>query len=270
VSESDTLHRMSEAKLRAWLLARMRGEQEDPPVSEMHMESPDDYVAVLHEQSRSKAFRARLEKAVVAALEEAAKGKLRRGRDARAVRYLAELADSLELRAAAPILQAIAERGAFGGHDDALDAEAEELVLFALAGLQEPGVLFPKWRAVWERDLPSLWPVVSAGLRLSDPKAALAILPYAVERGESHPDFPHGEVLWAYATDERYGKGEIAAVLERLSPQALQHCRDALTSLGATDDEVESWVPAPPSGRWLQSKVQLPKDLPRFHGEKAA
>jgi hypothetical protein len=259
MSEVDTLHRMDEARLRAWLLARMRGVEEDPPVSEMHMESPDDYVAVAYEQSRSKAFRARLGKAVVAAIEEAAKGKLRGGRDARAIRYLAELADSLELDAAAPVLHALAERGALGGHDDALDHEAEELVLFALAGLQDPGVLFAKWLALWQRDLPHLWPVVTAGLRLSDPKRALVILPQAVRRGASHPGFPYGEVLWAYATDERYAAGDFAAALTGLPREALLRCRDALRSLGATDAELAAWVPAP-----------RPRAYPRVHFAEAA
>jgi hypothetical protein len=272
VTRGMALDRMSEAKLRAWLLSRMRGERVDPPVSEDRLESPADYVRLVHHTTRDEAFRARLDNAIVAALAEAAKGPMRSGRDARAVRHLASLSASLNLRAATPVLLALAERGAFGGHDRALAPEAEELVLFALAALQDPRVLFPRWLALWKRDLPHLWPVVSAGLRIADPKPALAILPEAVARASTHPGFPLGDVLWAYAADERdpYEEGEIAGALAGLGPEAAQRCRDAVKRLGATDDEIESWVPAPTLGVWLRPRAQTPADVPRFHLEKAA
>jgi len=45
---SAALARMSEAKLRAWLLARMRDVHEDPPVADSRLEGPDDYVHLVH------------------------------------------------------------------------------------------------------------------------------------------------------------------------------------------------------------------------------
>ncbi len=90
---SAALSRMSEAKLRVWLLARMRGEHVDPPVDASRLESPDDYVKLMHHETRDTKLRARLEKVTVTALQEVAAGNLRRGRDAVAVRHLAALAD---------------------------------------------------------------------------------------------------------------------------------------------------------------------------------
>ncbi|WP_437935961.1 hypothetical protein [Sorangium sp. So ce341] len=273
MSDASAITGLSAAKLRAWLLARMCGKEVDPPVSELHLESPDDYVATLHEQSRDKAFRARLEKAAVAALAEAAQGNLREGPDARAVRYLAELVDTLELRAAETTLREIAERGAFGGHDGALDGDAEELVFFALAGLQTPGELYSKWLAVWQRELPRLWPVVTAGLRISDPERALGVLPEAVERARSHQDFPLGDILWAFATDPTYAPGAIAGALAGLSKEARRRCRDALAELGAEQNELDAWLPdRDPGGSTTPAWARLKKgpDLPPRLYEKAA
>ena len=140
----------------------------------------------MHRETRDERFRARLEKAIVAALKEAGARDMCAGRDARAVRFLSALVHGLHLEAAAPVLLSIAERGALGGHDHAIDGEAENLVLFALAGLQEPEALWPKWHALWKRDVPRLWPVVTAGLRLSNAGKALAILPEAVKRAARH------------------------------------------------------------------------------------
>ncbi|WP_437677911.1 hypothetical protein [Sorangium sp. So ce131] len=269
MSDAPALTRMSAAKLRVWLLARMRGEEENPPVSELHMESPDDYVATIHEQSRDKAFRGRLEKAIVAALEEAARGDLRKGPDARAVRYLAELADTLELREAATVLHEIAERGAFGGNEGALDSDAEGFVLFALAGLQEPGELWSKWLAVWKRELPRLWPVVTAGLRFSDPQQALAILPEAAERARRFSDFPLGDVLWAFATDPTYEPGAIARALSGISDEARRQCREALAAMGAEEHELALWLPGPGPAKptipdWARRKNEGPDRPPRL------
>ncbi|WP_437925590.1 hypothetical protein WMF37_42105 [Sorangium sp. So ce291] len=274
MSKASGIADLSAAKLRSWLLARMRGQKEDPPVSELHMESPDDYVATIYEQSRDKAFRTRLEKAAVAALAEAAQGNLREGPDARAVRYLAELADTLELRAAESTLRGIAERGAFGGHDGALDADAEELVLFALAGLQAPGELYSRWLAMWKSELPRLWPVVTAGLRISDSHRALEILPEAVERACRYPAFPLGDVLWAFATDMTYKPGVIAGALASLSNEARRRCREALEALGAEKNELDAWVPdRGPKGSttpaWARHKHKGPDLPPRLH-DKAA
>jgi len=266
MSGRGALERMSEAKLRAWILARMRGEREDPPVEESRLETPDDYVQRVHREADAS-FRERMERAIVAALREAAAGDFRNGQDARAVRYLAALVDGLGLSAAVPLLLNVAEQGAFGGRDGAIDADAEAMVLFALAGLQEPRTLWEKWRALWQRQAPRLWPVVSVGLRLSDPKRALAILPEAVERAARHPGLPLGEILWAFATDTRevYRPEDIAGALEGLSAQDLQRCRDALRSVGAEDGEIEAWVPAPSSGLWCTMPGRhLPKEPPRL------
>ncbi|WP_437753885.1 hypothetical protein [Sorangium sp. So ce1389] len=274
MSNAPKIAGLNATELRAWLLARMRGQKEDPPVSELHMESPDDYVAAIYEQSRNKAFRTRLEKAAVAALAEAAQGNLREGPDARAVRYLAELVDTLELRAAESTLREIAERGALGGHDDALDADAEELILFALAGLQTPGELYSKWLAVWERELPRLWPVVTAGLRISDPDRALGILPETVERARRYHDFPLGDVLWAFATDPTYQPGAFAGALPGLSSEARRRCREALAALGAEKNEVDAWLPdrgpeGPRTPAWARLK-KGPDQPPRLYDKAAA
>ncbi len=256
------LARLSEAKLRAWLLARMRGEHEDPPVDPSRLESPDDYVEALHEETRDARFRARLEKAIVAALREAAAGDLRGGRDARAVSYLAELVDALELGAATPVLGEVAERGALGGHDGGLDPDAEGSVLFALGGLQKPRVLFDAWLAVWQREVPALWPVVTAGLRLSDAKRALAILPKVVERAKRHPDFPLGEVLWAFATDGQCEAADIAGALRGLAPAARARCRAALEELGAEPAQLDAWLPEITVRAWWVRRS--PRQPPRF------
>jgi hypothetical protein len=245
VTTASALARLSEPKLRAWILARMRGEQESPPVAEGRLESPDDYLRLVHQQSQDAKFRARLEKAAVAALREAAAGELRRGPDARALKYLAALANSLDLGDAGAVLQEIAERGAFGGHDGGIDPGAEDLVLFALAGLQAPGVLWSGWYTLWQREIPRLWPVVTAGLRLSDPQRALAILPKAVERGESQASFPLGEVLWAFATYDGYQAGEVARALAGLTRESRERSREALKALGAEPQELDAWVPLP-------------------------
>lgn len=246
---------LTDAKLRAWILARMRGEKVDPPVSESRMESPEDYVRAVHGESTDKKFRARLEKAVIAALREAGSGDLKSGIDAIATRHLAALADALELREAAPVLAGIAERGAFGGHRVEIDPEAEELVLFALAGLQKPGSLWSKWLTLWKGEFPRLWPVTTAGLRLSDPKKALGILPEVVERATRDSEFPLGDVLWAYATDESYGANDVAQALGGLSLEARARCREALKEMGAEPHEIAAWVPASPASL---AKTDLP------------
>jgi hypothetical protein len=250
VSKGNALTRMSEPALRAWILARVRGEREEPPIAEDRLESPDDYVQLVHQQTSDAKLRARIEKASLAALRETASKKLRKGRDAQAIQHLAALVNGLGLRDAAPTLLEIAERGALGGHDGGVDPDAEEMVLFALAELQAPKVLWPRWYAAWQQEIPRLWPVVTSGLRLSDPKKALAILPTVVDRAAKHADFPLGEVLWAYATDEKHRAEDFAAALKGLSPAALARCREALESVGASSEELDAWIPSPPSQVW--------------------
>lgn len=242
--------KMSEAELREWLLARMRGERVVPPVSESRLESPEDHVRALVRGSADKRFHARMSKAILAALRELTAGDLRSGPDAAAVRHLAGLVDGLELRAAAPLLHTLALRGTFGGHDGAVDPDAEDMVLFALAGVQEPGALWPQWHALWQRDAPRFWPVASAGLRLSDPMRALKILPEAVARGEHQKTFPLGEVLWAYATDSHYTANDIADALAGLTLAARARSREALTALGAEPQELDAWLPSPAKNLW--------------------
>jgi hypothetical protein len=243
VTTGSALSRLSEPRLRAWILARMRGAHEDPPVVESRLESPDDYVLVLHHETKDGHFRARIEKATLTALGEVAACDLRTGPDARALLHLAALVERLELRAAAPILQTIAERGALGGQESELEPDAEAMVLFALAGLQEQKTLWSAWKALWQREIPRLWPVVTSGMRLSDSKKALGILPTAVERAASHAELPLGEVLWA--SDEHYKSEDIAGALQGLSPQSRERCREALRSVGAQQDEIDAWVPVP-------------------------
>lgn len=262
---------MSEPKLCAWILARMREEKVDPPIDESRLESPDDYVRVVHQETDDKKFRSRIEKAALAALDEVAGGDLGAGADARAARNLAALMDGLDLRAAAPRLQAIAERGAFGGNVGGLDPDAEEMVLFALAGLQAPGKLWAKWEKLWKQKSPRLWPVVTAGLRLSNAKKALGILPEAVRRAASHAEFPLGEVLWAFATEEQFESDDIAGALKGLSSEQRERCRAALSALGAEQDEIDEWVPEgkasnPGLPAWM-CKSSL-TDVPR-HGDYA-
>lgn len=265
-----TLARLSEPKLRAWILGRMRGQQQDPPVDESRLESPDDYFRVIHRETPDARFRARLEKAALAALREAAEGQLQGGPDARAVRYLSALLDGMNLRGAAPVLQKVAERGALGGHLDGLDPDAEQMVLAALAGLQAPDTLWGKWESLWQREVPHLWPVVTVGLRFSNPQRALEMLPEVVRRAASHPGFPLGEVLWAFATDERYAANEFANALDGLTPADRERCRQALRELGAKETELDGWVPGSTGSVlpiWAQiSSIKRP---PRFTGESA-
>jgi hypothetical protein len=262
------LKQMNEGRLRVWLLARMRGERLDPPLSEGRLESPQDFVQAIVQESSDKQFHRRMQKAILGALDEAAAGNLREGPDAEAVRHLANLVDGLELRGAASMLQSIAERGVLGGHDDAIDPFTDEMVLFALAGIQAPGVLWQQWLALWNRDVPNFWPVASSGLRLSDPGRALSILPSAIERAAKHPEFPLGDILWAFANDGNRSASDIAAALARLGPDARARCRRALAGVGASASDIDAWLaelgPQPSATRaWLE-RPGLNKALPRF------
>lgn len=238
-----TLVRLTEPKLRAWLLARMREQHVDPPVDPTRLESPDDYPRVVYVETADPRFRARFEKATLAALHEAAAGDLLQGPDTRAVRHLAALADGIDLRGAAPVLKDIAERGAFGGHDSQLEAGAEEMVLLALATLQPPNSLWPQWQDLWQRLVPRLWPIATVGLRFSDPERALRILPEAVRRAAKYPEFPLGEVLWAHATDDRLTELDVANALADLSADEKERCRAALRTMGAEEAELDAWLP---------------------------
>jgi hypothetical protein len=244
----------------------MRGEREDPPISAGRFESPEDFVAVVHQQTTDDAFRARLQAATLGALDEAAVGEILAGADAGAIRYLANLTGALKITAAAPALQSIAERGVFGGHEGVIEPEAEEATLFALAGLQPEKTLWAQWYALWTRGRARLWPLATAGLRLSNPERAIMILPEAVERGIRQPEFPLGEVLWAFATDPRFTAADIASALQRFSEGTSKLCREALKAMGADDDELAAWIPAAkraqPGPRWVQRAQPLPARPP--------
>lgn len=255
---------LAEPKLRAWLLARMREQEIDPPVDLHRLESPDDYPRALHAATRDRELRARLEKVTLTGLREVAAGDLRSGPDACAVRNLAALAEGIELQKARPVLQAIAERGAFGGHSDGLEVEAEERILLALATLQTPGSLWPQWERLWRRDDPRLWPIATVGLRLSDPVRALAILPEVVRRAAADPGFPIGEVLWAYATDERMTALNVSEALAGLTADEKERCRAALRVLGAEDSELAAWLPAASEGFPEWARISTIKHCPRI------
>src|SRR6185437_799994 len=104
--------RMNDEDLARWVLARMRGEQEDPPLSSARLEARFDFVCVAHQVSEDRAFQTRLEAVVLHALSTVGLGDLRAELDRRALRALSFLADALDLRDAAPKLAAVAERGA--------------------------------------------------------------------------------------------------------------------------------------------------------------
>ncbi|WP_437894446.1 hypothetical protein [Sorangium sp. So ce124] len=234
---------MEEEQLLDWLLRRMRAEEADPPLSTLHAETPDDYVAVIHGQTTDLTFRERLERAVVTGLEMSGASDVLTTRDAEAVRNLAELALRRRISAAAPVLRRIAERGAFGGRARGLVEIVERSVLFALAGLQERKLLWENWLSLWRQGAPVPWPIIVAGLRLSNPSKATELLPEIVERALSGGRFPLGEVLWAFGTDPVIDAGQIAKALSGLSPEAVARCRRDLEEIGALAEELDAWLP---------------------------
>jgi hypothetical protein len=244
VIDAATLERMSEDELAAWVLARLRGQQADPPLSAAHLETPFDFVRVIHDQA-GEAFRERLERAVLAALRQAGQGDLREGSDAQAVRLAALLVDGLDLRTAVPALQVVAARGAWGGHDE-IAPDVEVAILVALAGLQPERELWDHWRQLWRSGPERLLPVAVTGMRRSNPQAALLFLPDIVRRADAIPAFPLGQLLWAFGRDPRYEARQIADELtSELSPSERERCRAALREVGAEDGEIDAWVPPP-------------------------
>lgn len=263
------LTRMSEEELRGWLLRRMRGEEADPPISAAHLEGPDDYVAVVHGQTMDPAFRARLEVVIGQALAEVGKGDLRGGPDAVALKNLAELADRRELRDTLPVLQAIAERGIFGGQAGQMEPRVEEAVLFALAGLQKPRVLWSAWKRLWQGDDPGLWAIAVVGLHGANPDRAVGMLPEIVRKALPSDRIPLGEILWAFGADPSLDAEQLAEALKALSARELRACRRELEEVGATEEEIEEWLPAMPSGvflfpLWAQRDQVLPSSPPRL------
>lgn len=237
------LARMTEPKLRAWLLARVREQHIDPPIDAARLESPEDFPRLVYNQTRDKKFRARLKNAILGALDELSRGHLHQRTEARAIAHLAALVDDTRLHDAVRTLQRVADLGAFGGHSGRLHPDAEEKVLLALASLQPRDTLWPKWLALWQRDTPHLWPAATVGLRLSAPERALEILPEAVHRAMKHPEFPLGEVLWSFATADAVTDADVARALADLSPAARKHARVALATLGAEEAQLDAWLP---------------------------
>lgn len=264
--------------LRAWIVRRVRGQEADPPLSPMHQETPDDFIAVVYGQTTKEDFRKRLEAAVVAALREVAKNPdLRAGADADAVRYLASLSQSRELRAAMPVLIGLAERGILGGAERELEPLAERAVLRALARLQPANLLAHHWREVWRarsEGEAELWPVIIAGLRRSVPEQALALLPEIVERSKTSPEFPLGEVLWAFRADPSVGPSRLSKALGALGQAERHRCRQALRNVGASQEQLEELLPPAPGpgvqatkpGAWSERGVPMPAAPPRWSG----
>lgn len=234
---------MSADALRAWIVRRVRGQEADPPLSLMHQETPDDFIAVVYGQTTKEDFRKRLEAAVVAALREVAKNPdLRTGSDADAVRYLASLSEHRELRTAMPVLLGIAERGILGGAARELEPLAERAVLRALARLQPANLLAHHWREVWRARSESeaeLWPVIIAGLRRSAPEQALALVPEIIARAKASPEFPLGEVLWAFRADPSVGPSGLSKALGELGQAERHRCHQALRDVGASAEQLD-------------------------------
>ncbi|MBK9266419.1 MAG: hypothetical protein IPM54_42360 [Polyangiaceae bacterium] len=267
------LEEMDEKALTGWLVRRMRGEEADPPLSSMHLETPDDFVAVVHGRTTDAAFRGRLENGIVEALREIAKNPdLRAGKDANAVQHLAALILRRAIRTAVPVLLAIAERGILGRTNREIDANAERMVLMALARLQEPKLLAHHWIGVWCSKDPALWPIATAGLRHSDPEQGVALLPEIITRAKSHRDFPLGEVLWAYRADPRIGPPRLAQELGKLGNWERARCRMALMDVGATAEQIDELLAeqADPDDdaadlpTWAVGEDQLPMKPPRW------
>jgi hypothetical protein len=242
------LEAMDRKALTGWLVCRMREEEADPPLSGMHQETPDDFIAVLHGKTTDTAFRRRLEYAVVEALREIAKNPdLRAGKDARAVEHLASLILRRAIRPAVPVLLTIAERGILGGTYREIDANAERMVLMALARVQEPKLLDHHWIGVWHSKDRALWPIATAGLRHCDPKQGIALIPEIIAKAKSYRDFPLGEVLWAYRADPNIGPPGLAAELGKLGNLEQAKCRMALKDVGATAEEIDELLAMQPS-----------------------
>jgi hypothetical protein len=240
----EALEHMQEEELRSWLLARMRGDQEDPPLSTSHLETPFDFVRVARDQSTDEAFPDRVDRVAVGALREAGRGDLHEGRDARAVRALAFLVDRLDLGDAVPILHTIAQRGALGDHPGALADDVESAVLVALAGLQPRDTLWKDWRKLWREGPSRLWPVAVTGMRRSNPDRVLDLLLDVVRRTMKRDEFPLGQILWGFGRDPNVEPGELAKELNELPGFALDRCREALRKIGATEGQIDVGVPA--------------------------
>lgn len=266
------LEAMDDQALCGWIVRRVRTEQLDPPLSDMHGETPDDFIAVVHGKTTNASFRARLEKAIVEALREIGKNPdLRSGKDARAIQHLAMLVLSVGIGAAVPVLLTLAERGILGRTEREIDADAERCILMALARLQEPQLLTHHWIRIWCGKDSALWPIATAGLRHSDPKRAIALFPEIMARAKTHRRFPLGEILWAYRADPNIGPSRLAEELGALGQEERAYCRMALLDVGATSAEIEELLtPRSPQKEpddvpeWASAEQALPNKPPRW------
>ena len=267
------LEKMGLEELRDYIVRRMRGDESDPPLAVTRGETPEDFLEVVHGQTANEEFRTRLEDAVVSAFRHfAGIPDLAAGVDADAVRYLAQLAQWRNLRAAVPMLLCLAERGLLGRGRREIDADAERAVLRALAKLQEPGILLHHWEYAWRSEDPNLWPVATAGLRRSAPEKALRLLREMVGRGKKASGFPLGEVLWAFRADPNVGPPKLSRALDLLDEGDRGLCREALRSVGASEREIEDLLPkaaqsnadAPNAPKWAQPKITMPSEPPRW------
>jgi len=268
VTTYEDLEPMGEEDLLAYVLRRVRGEAADPPLAPHRLETPDDFIAAAHEEG-APAFRSRLERVIVRALEAAAVAKyLTAGPDAEAVQNLAELARSRQIKAALPHLLCVAERGAFGGHEGTVEAQTERVALFALACLQEREELWPRWEALWRTSARELWPTVITGMKLCDPYRATKRLPEIVRRLLRSGGVPIGELLWSFGKDPNVDERQIRKELEVLTSDELRFCRTGLRDILATEEEIAAWIPEAPSRAqpgWGALRKHVPREPPRRH-----
>lgn len=264
----EAMERMSPEELTSYVLRRVRLEEEDPPLARYHFETPDDFIAVVYGQSKDLEFRSRLEEAIVQALDrEAESDDLSLAPDTAAIENLAPLALRQRIKKAGPALLRIAGRGAFGGHAGVLSEQVERSVLFALAGLQEPKVLWERWGDLWERAEPALWPIVTAGLRISNPYRATKLLPDMVRRALAPKGFPVGELLWVFAKDPQIDAEQVRAALKALGADQREACRRGLREVGASEEQIAEWIPRvqpSTSPGWARPDRQLQGAFPQM------
>ena len=234
-----TLEGMTEEDLQAWLLECIRGES-DPPISTMHLETPLDFVCSSLDQL-SVEFAARYKAAILRLLTEVTEAKVW---DRQLVHALSFLVDKLDMHEAAPILHKAAVRGNFGGHSDVLQEIAEGDVLHALAGLQPPDVYWQEWVDLWQNGPSFLWTVTVLGMRRSNPVRATTLLGEIVGQMKDRKTIPLGMVLWGFGKDPGVEVGAVLKELEVLKKEELQRCRRGLRFIGATEEEINAWVPS--------------------------
>jgi hypothetical protein len=260
-------------ELRDYIVRRVRGDEANPPLAVARGETPEDFLEVVYGQTANEAFRARLGKAIVRALQHFARvPDLTTGADADAVRHLAKFAQWRNLQEAEAMLLSLAMRGFLGQGEREINTDAERAVLRALAKLQKPGAYFHLWERAWHSEDPALWPVATAGLRRSAPKKALRLLHEIVARAKGTPSFPLGEVLWAFRADPNVGPPGLSKEFESLDQDDRNRCREALRSVGASEEQIEELLPNARVANagtidvhaWAKGKREMPPVPPRL------